>query len=71
MSIEFDAAAHIDDVLTVETRVERVTPARLGLDQLIVREGTVITRAKVLVVAINAAGRPARMPKPILAGLRG
>ncbi len=71
MSIEFDAAAHIDDVLTVETRVERVTPARLRLDQRIVREGTVITRAKVLVVAINAAGRPARMPKPILAGLKG
>ena len=71
MSIEFDAAAHIDDVLTVETRVEQITPARLGLDQRIVRAGEVITRAKVLVVAINAAGRPARMPRPILAGLRG
>jgi hypothetical protein len=29
----------------------------------------VITRAKVLVVAISAAGRPARMPKLILASL--
>ncbi len=71
MSIEFDAAAYIDDLLTVETRVEQVTPARLRLDQRIVREGAVITRAKVLVVAINAAGRPARMPKPILASVRG
>jgi acyl-CoA thioester hydrolase len=70
MSIEFDAAAHIDDVLTVETRVEQITPARLGLDQRIVRDREVITRAQVLVVAINAAGRPARMPRTILAGLK-
>jgi acyl-CoA thioester hydrolase len=69
MQIEFDAAAHIDDLLEVETRVDGVTPARLRLDQRIAREGKVITRAKVLVVAINAAGRPARMPRQILARL--
>jgi acyl-CoA thioester hydrolase len=69
ITIEFDAAAHIDDVLNVETRVEQITAARLALDQRISRDGKVITRAKVLVVAINAAGRPARMPKPILASL--
>src|SRR5687768_6967212 len=71
MSIEFDAAAHIDDMLIVETRVEQVTPARLGLDQRIIREGAVITKAKGVVVAINAGGKPARMPKPILAGRQG
>jgi acyl-CoA thioester hydrolase len=70
MQVEFEAAAHIDDLLEVETRVESVTPARLYLDQRIGRSGTEITSAKVLVVAINSAGRPARMPKPILAQLR-
>jgi acyl-CoA thioester hydrolase len=30
MQIEFEEAAHIDDVLEVETRVEGVTPARPG-----------------------------------------
>jgi acyl-CoA thioester hydrolase len=69
MQIEFDAAAHIDDMLEVETRVVDVTPARLTLDQRIRREGNVITRANVLVVAINASGRPARLPKAILAEL--
>jgi acyl-CoA thioester hydrolase len=69
MSIEFDAAAHIDDMLTVETRVERITGARLELDQRIRREERILTRASVLVVAINVAGRPARMPSSILAGL--
>lgn len=69
MTIEFDAAARIDDLLDVETRVDTLTPARLQLDQRIVRGDAVITRATVLVVAINGAGRPARMPKPVLAGL--
>lgn len=69
MAIEFDAAARIDDLLEVETRVESLTPARLQLDQSIVREGVVVTRARVLVVAINAAGRPVRMPRAILAAL--
>jgi acyl-CoA thioester hydrolase len=67
MQIEFEAAARIDDLLEVETRIESVTAARLLLDQRISRDGLTITRAKVLVVAINGAGRPARMPKAILA----
>ncbi len=69
MQIDFDAAAHIDDLLEVETRVAEISAARLTLDQQIVRDGTVITRARVQVVAINGAGRPARMPKAFLAGL--
>ncbi len=31
ITIEFDVAAHIDDVLTVETQVEQVTAARLAI----------------------------------------
>ena len=71
MQVDFDAAAHIDDLLEVVTAVEEVTAARLRLDQRILREGAEITRAKVQVVAITAAGRAARMPKPILAALKG
>lgn len=69
MQIEFEAAAQIDDLLEVETRVDSVTPARLHLDQRITRNGGVITRAKVLVVAIKSSGKPARMPKLLLAAL--
>ena len=71
MQIEFLRAAHIDDMLLVETAVERVTPARLLLVQRIVRDGLAITEAKVLIVAINTNGKPARMPKAILARLGG
>lgn len=66
MQIEFDAAAQIDDLLEVETVVEEMTAARFRLDQRILRAGKVITRAKVLVVAINEGGRPARLPQPLL-----
>src|SRR5687768_9843845 len=43
MTIDFEAAAHIDDMLTIETRVEQITAARLALDQRISRDGKVIT----------------------------
>jgi acyl-CoA thioester hydrolase len=70
MSIEFEQAAHIDDLLTVSTRVESASGARLNLVQEIARDGQVITRANVLVVAITIAGKPARLPATLLTALR-
>jgi acyl-CoA thioester hydrolase len=69
MEIEFEAAAHIDDQLEVITQVVEVSGARLSLRQEIAREGQVITRATVLVVAIRAGGGPVRLPKQLLARL--
>jgi acyl-CoA thioester hydrolase len=67
MDIEFDGAAHIDDLLTVVTEVGAVGGARLTLDQTILRDGVVLTRAKVVVVAIKTSGGPARMPAAVRA----
>jgi acyl-CoA thioester hydrolase len=67
MEIEFDGAAHIDDLLDVVTEVGAVSGARLTLDQTILRDGVVLTRAKVVVVAIKTAGGPARMPAAVRA----
>ena len=66
MDIQFDGAAHIDDLLTVTTEVAAISGARLTLTQAILRGETVLTRATVLVVAIKTSGGPARMPKAIL-----
>lgn len=66
MSIDFLAAAHIDDLLEVTTQVASTTPARLNLRQQILRQGGVITVAEVQVVAIRTSGGAARLP----AGLR-
>lgn len=71
MTIEFEGAAHIDDLLTIVTEVAGATGARLTLDQSIWRGEERLTAAQVVVVAINAAGRAVRLPKPILALVRG
>jgi acyl-CoA thioester hydrolase len=67
MDIQFDGAAHIDDLLTVTTAVASATGARLMLTQTIMRADTVLTRASVLVVAIKTTGGPARMPAAVRA----
>lgn len=67
MDIQFDGAAHIDDLLDVTTEVAALSGARLTLNQAILRDEVVLTRATVIVVAIKTSGGPARMPREILA----
>jgi acyl-CoA thioester hydrolase len=66
MEIQFDGAAHIDDLLEVTTEVAAISGARLTLRQAILRDEVVLTRATVVVVAIKTSGGPARMPRVIL-----
>jgi acyl-CoA thioester hydrolase len=65
MEIDFRAAAHIDDLLEVETVVVASTPARLNLVQTIRRGTEAITEAKVQVVAIRTGGGAARLPQAL------
>jgi acyl-CoA thioester hydrolase len=67
MTIDFAAAAHIDDELEVVTEVVSATGARLNLSQSIRRGGTEIARGEVQVVSIKVTGGAARMPKALLA----
>lgn len=67
MQIGFEAAAHIDDLLEVATRVLAVSGARLTLEQTILRDGAVVTRAEVVVVAITTNGGPVRLPQVLRA----
>jgi len=66
MSIDFMAAAHIDDELEVTTEVASTTAARLNLVQTIRRAGVELVRAEVQVVSIKVGGGAARMPKVLL-----
>jgi acyl-CoA thioester hydrolase len=61
MTIDFIKAAHMDDVLAVETRTTDVRGASISLSQRIVRDGEVILTADVRVAAI-AGGRAVRIP---------
>jgi len=67
MTIDFLAAAHIDDELEVITEVASATAARLNLVQTISRGGSALVRAEVQVVCIKVSGGAARMPKALLA----
>jgi acyl-CoA thioester hydrolase len=71
MTIEFEAAARIDDLLTVVIEVLGATAARLRLRQSIWRGEVRLVDAEVVVVAIRTDGRAARLPKAVLALARG
>ena len=58
--------AHYDDMLEVRTALENVQGAQFDMAQEVWREDTRLFIARVGVVVLNAAGRPARLP----AGLR-
>jgi len=66
MEIEFPRAAHIDDLLVVDTAVVEVSGARLTLDQSIERGDELVARAKVVVVAVKE-GKATRLPKAVVA----
>ena len=65
MEIDFLGAAKIDDLLVVQTKVAEATPVRLTLEQTILREDVVLTRASVMVVAIKTSGGPVRLPSAL------
>lgn len=54
--------AKFDDELTIETRVESLTGARIVLGQDVLRAGEKLFTAQVTLVAIGANGAPARLP---------
>lgn len=63
MEIDFRSPARIDDILTIDTRTERVSGARIFMAQQIVRGETVLVEAKVEAAIISESGRPRRFPK--------
>jgi acyl-CoA thioester hydrolase len=69
MELDFIGAARIDDQLVVATEVVESTGVRLVLDQSISRSDTLLTKARVLVVAIKTTGGPARLPADLRARL--
>lgn len=61
--------AVFDDLLEVRTRPLALTGARLDLAQQVCRGAEVLFAARVTLVALTAAGRPARMPPALNAAL--
>ncbi len=54
--------ARFDDELTVETRLEAVTGARILLEQLVLRRAERLFQAQVTLVCLTDTGHAARVP---------
>ncbi|SDH06471.1 tol-pal system-associated acyl-CoA thioesterase [Pelagibacterium luteolum] len=67
MTISYDRAAHIDDLLVVETKMAQTAGARFILEQTIRREDEIVCRANVVAVLLNDKGRPVRLPESLRA----
>lgn len=63
LNLKFKAPARIDNVLTVETRIEKLTGARFFMKQHIWREQTLMAEGEGCLVLINANNRPQRIPE--------
>ncbi|MBL3574585.1 tol-pal system-associated acyl-CoA thioesterase [Rhodovulum sulfidophilum] len=59
---DYLSPAKFDDLLTVETDLQRFTPARLVVDQAVLRGETRLFEARVTLAALGAGGRPVRLP---------
>jgi acyl-CoA thioester hydrolase len=66
LEIDYLRPARIDEVLEIITECAEVGRVHLQLAQEIRRGGEVLCRAAVKVVLVTLAGRPLRLPKPLL-----
>lgn len=63
MEIDFRGPARIDDILTVDTRTEEISGARIFMAQQLKRGDEVLVEAKVEAAIIGENGRPRRFPR--------
>jgi len=67
MEIDFRSPARMDDILTIDTRTEDISGARIVMAQQLKRGAEVLVEAKVQAAIIGENGRPKRFPKEWIA----
>lgn len=65
VEVDFLSPARFQDQLVVTTALAALSGARVDLDQEVRRDGTLLARARVGLVALGADGRPARLPAAV------
>jgi acyl-CoA thioester hydrolase len=63
MEIDFRGSARIDDILTIDTRTEAISGARIFMAQQLKRGDEILVEAKVEAAIVGENGRPRRFPK--------
>lgn len=64
-SADYLRPAHLDDLLTVHTRLTDIGGATLTATQVVRRDGEDLVRLDVRLAYMTAAGRPKRLPRAI------
>ncbi|MBP1848851.1 tol-pal system-associated acyl-CoA thioesterase [Rhizobium halophytocola] len=67
MEIDFKASARMDDILTIHTVTEKASGAKIVYTQIVSRDDTTLIQAKVVIAAVNRAGRARRLPEGLAA----
>lgn len=63
MEIDFRAPARMDDILTIDTRTESISGARIVMAQELRRGEAALVAARVEAAIVGEGGRPKRFPK--------
>ena len=69
MTVSFERAARIDDIVEVRSALVEIGGARIMLRQDVRRGAELIVAAEVLVALVDGAGRPRRLPAAMRAAL--
>jgi len=67
MEIDFRSPARMDDILTIDTRTDDISGARILMGQQLKRGDDILVEAKVEAAIIGESGRPKRFPKEWIA----
>ena len=67
MEIDFVSPARIDDILSVETRTQDISGARIVMAQELRRGPALLVTARVEAAIVGESGRPRRFPREWIA----
>ena len=71
LECRYRAPARYDDLLTLTTTTERLTPVRVEHTYRITRDGTLLTEGRSTLVSVGRNGRPLALPDDLYARLGG
>ncbi len=66
LQLRFRRPARYDDVLTVETRITRSTPARIEHDYRLLRGQELLTEASSVIACVDRSGQLTRIPDDLV-----
>ncbi len=66
LALDFHGSAKIDDLLTIQTKIEEMRGARLIMAQKALLAGEKLVSGRVTVVLVDGRGKPKRLPQKLL-----